>query len=164
MARSELSIAETLDLLAKAPSRLEAFTEGLPPEDVRRRLGPDEWSINDILAHLRSCGDMWGDGIARLLAADHPTFKAINPRTWIEQTDYPDLEFRPSFEAFAAQRAALVATLKALSPEDWERSGTVTGAGKPLQRTVRSFAERLVVHERAHLKEIGRLAAALRAS
>jgi uncharacterized damage-inducible protein DinB len=164
MARSELSIEETLDLLAEAPRRIEESTEGLSAEQLRRRASADEWSINDILAHLRSCGDMWGDGIARLLGADHPTFKAINPRTWIERTDYPDLEFRPSFEAFAAQRANLVATLTALPPEHWERSGTVTGAGKPLERTVRSFAERLVVHERSHVKEIGRLAKALRSS
>ena len=164
MARSELSIEETLTLLAEAPRRIAEFTEGLSPEWVRLRSSADAWSINDILAHLRACADMWGDGIARIMAADHPTFRAINPRNWIEQTDYPDLDFRSSFEAFAAQRAELVSILKALAPDDWDRSGTVTGAGKPLERTVRSFAERLVVHERSHLKEIGRLAEALRAS
>jgi hypothetical protein len=164
MTRGDLSIAETLDLLAEAPRRIEAFTEGLSPEQLRRRLSADAWSINDILAHLRACGDMWGDGIARLLAEDRPTFRAVNPRTWIERTDYPDLEFGPSFVAFAAQRADHVATLTALPPEGWERSGTATGAGKPVQRTVRSFAERLVVHERSHLKEITRVAEALRST
>src|SRR5688572_23073720 len=109
MAMSDLSIEQTLTLLAEAPRRIAEYTDGLSPAQLLRRLGPEVWSINDILAHLRSCGDMWGDGIAGILAADHPTFRAINPRTWIEQTDYPNLEFRPSFEAFAAQRAGLVA-------------------------------------------------------
>lgn len=163
MVRAEYTTDMVLTLLAEASLRIAEVTEGLSPEQLRRRIGQDDWSINDILAHLRSCADMWGDGIARILAADHPTFKAINPRTWIEQTDYPNLEFHPSFEAFAAQRAGLVATLAALPPNDWERLATVTGAGKPLERTVRSFAERLVLHERAHIKQIGRVADALRA-
>ncbi len=158
MAGSDLSVEDTLDLLAEAPRRIAEVTEGLSAEQLRRRPTQGEWSINDILAHLRSCGDVWGNGIAVILAGDQPTFRAIDPRNWITRTDYPDLEFRPSFEAFAARRAELLVTLQALSPDDWERSGTVTGAGKPLRRTVRSFAERLVLHERSHIKQIGRIA------
>ncbi len=162
MARSELTIEQTLTLLAEAPRRIAEFTGRLSPVQLRSRPASDEWSINDILAHLRSCSDMWGGGIATILSEDRPTFRAINPTTWILQTDYPDLEFRPSFMSFAEQRADLVVTLTALSPKDWERSGTVTGAGAPLERTIRSFAERLVIHERSHIKQIERVAVVVR--
>jgi hypothetical protein len=33
----------------------------------------------------------------------------------------------------------------------------VTGAGKPRLRTVRSFAERLAVHERPHIRQVERV-------
>ena len=59
--------------------------------------------------------------------------RAVNPRTWITQTDYLELEFRPSLRAFAVQRAALLAVLEALPPDGWSRAATVTGAGKTLE-------------------------------
>ena len=86
-----------------------------------------------------------------------PTIKAINPRTWIKQTDYLELEFQPSLRAFTTQRADLLAVLEPLPPDGWARAATVTGAGKVLERTVRSYAEWLVRHERPHLKQIERV-------
>jgi len=162
MARGERSIEQTLVMLADVPPRIAKLAEGLSSAQLRTRPSPDDWSITDVLAHLRSCSDMWGGGIATILAEDHPTFRAINPTTWIKQTDYPDLDFSPSFDAYAAQRAGLLAVLESLSPDGWARSGTVTGAGAPLQRTVQSFAERLAIHERSHVKQIGRIAKVLR--
>lgn len=165
MATSKLPAETIIAMLAEAPERIAATTDGLSPQELRQRPAPDEWSITEILAHLRACADMWDDrGIDLLLAEDNPTFRAINPTTWIERTDYPDLEFAPSFAAFAAQRAELVATLRALAPDDWDRAGTATGAGAPIRRTVAAFAGRIAVHERAHLKQIGRVTTTLRGS
>ena len=59
--------------------------------------------------------------------------------------------------AFAEQRAALLAVLEPLPPTGWSRGATVTGAGRPLRRTVASYAEWLVTHERPHVKQIGRI-------
>jgi hypothetical protein len=159
---ASLTSEQTLDLLATAPERIAALTAGLDPAQVWAEPAPGEWSINDVLAHLRACADMWGGAVGRLLAEEHPTVRAINPRTWIRRTDYPDLEFRPSLEAFTAQRARLLVLLEPLPPEGWTRTGTFTGAGAPIVRTVRSFAERLVIHERPHLKQIERIANAMR--
>lgn len=164
VSKNDLSIDQALTMLAEAPAQIATLTDGLSPASLRRRPSPDEWSVTDVLAHLRSCADMWGDGITRILDADHPTFRAINPRTWMERTDYPDLEFRPSFDAFTAQRADLMSVLRALSPEEWARSGTVTGAGKPIERTVESFAVRLAIHERPHIKQIKRIASQIRSA
>jgi hypothetical protein len=100
---------------------------------------------------------MWGKYIGLILDEDRPTFKAVNPTTWIKSTDYMEIEFRPSFSAYAAQRADLLALLKTLPPESWERSATVTGAGKPRERTMRSYAMWLANHEQTHLRHIGRI-------
>ena len=70
--------------------------------------------------------------------------------------------FAPSLAAFTAQRADLLAVLEALPPAGWDRTATVTGAGAVLTRTVRFYAQWLAQHERAHVKEIARIAAALR--
>jgi hypothetical protein len=159
---SAMTAEQALKLLAETPTRLAALSAELTPEQMRTVPAPGEWSANDVLAHLRSCADMWGGAIVTILAEDHPTLRAINPRTWIEQTDYPDLDFDSSLEAFAAQRAELLALLEPLPPEGWDRAATVTGAGKPLERTVLFYARWLASHERPHIKQVARIVDALR--
>ena len=110
-----------------------------------------------MLAHLRACADMWGKCIAVILSEDRPTIKAVNPTTWIKKTNYCEQEFKPSLQAFTAQRAELLAMLKPLAPEAWSRMATVTGAGKPRERTVHTYAQWLANHERSHIKQIERI-------
>jgi hypothetical protein len=152
-----LTIEQVLALLAETPPRLEALTADLAPAQLLTAPNHDEWSANDVLAHLRACADVWGGCIATILAEERPTLRAVNPRTWIMQTDYRELEFQLSLRAFAAQRAALLVVLEALPPEGWSRAVTVTGAGKMLERTVMFYARWLAEHERPHVKQIARI-------
>jgi hypothetical protein len=158
-----LTIEQVLELLADAPPRLAALTAGLAPARLRVVPDSDGWSANDVLAHLRSCADVWGDCIAAILAQDRPTLRAINPRHWITRTDYPDQEFWASLHAFTAQRADLLAVLGPLPSADWARPATVKGAGTPLERTVLTYGQRLAGHEQSHLKQIARIIEAVRA-
>src|SRR5690349_7827376 len=100
---------------------------------------------------------MWGNCIAEMIAHDHPTLRAINPRTWIDKTDYREQAFQPSLQAFTTQRTELLAVLEPLAPAGWSRAATVTGAGKVLERTVLFYAQWLAEHERPHLKQIERI-------
>jgi hypothetical protein len=149
-------------MLAAAPSRIAELTADLTPAQLRTAPASDEWSANDVLAHLRACADVWDGCDMRLLAEDRPTFKANNPRAWITQTDYLDLDFQQSLRAYTTQRADLLAVLESLPRKDWAREATVTGAGKPLTRTVLYYADSLAVHERPHLKQIARIAKTMR--
>jgi hypothetical protein len=152
-----LGIEQVLTLLAETPTRIAALTAGLTPPQLRAAPKPDEWSANEVLAHLRACADVWGNCIGTMLAEDKPTLRAVNPRTWINKTDYVELEFRPSLKSFTAQRADLLAVLKPLPPKGWSRSATVTGAGAVLHRTVLFYAQWLAGHERPHVKQIARI-------
>ncbi len=116
-----------------------------------------EWSANDVLAHLRACADVWGNCIVTIITQDKPTLRAVNPRTWIKDTDYGEQEFQSSLGAFATQRTKLLRVLEPLTREGWSRTALVTGAGKPLERTVLFYGQWLVRHERPHLKQIARI-------
>lgn len=148
-------------MLAAAPPRLAALTADLAPAQLQTRPAAEEWSATEVLAHLRACADVWGDCIRAMLAEDRPTLRAVNPRTWIKRTDYPELEFGPSLRAFTTQRAALLAVLEPLPPAGWARAATVTGAGRVLERTVLSYAQWLAHHERPHVRQIGHIIRAL---
>jgi hypothetical protein len=154
---SPLTIEQVLTLLAATPPRLAALTVDLSPEELQARPAPDEWSANEVLAHLRACADVWGNCIMKIIAQDRPTLRAVNPRTWIKQTDYLELEFGPSLRSFAAQRAELLAVLEPLPPEGWSRTALVTGAGKLLERTVLFYALWLARHERPHVRQVDRI-------
>jgi hypothetical protein len=157
-----LAPEQILTLLAETPRRIVALTAGLAPADLRTAPDPAEWSANDVLAHLRACADVWGGCIVAMIAQDTPALRAVNPRTWIKQTDYPELAFQPSLRAFAAQRADLLALLVPLPPAGWSRAATVTGAGRPLERTVQFYAQWLARHERPHVKQVERIVDTLR--
>lgn len=163
MVATPYPISQLLTLLAAAPSHIVAATADLSATQLRAAPAPDQWSANDVLAHLRACADVWGGCIATILAQDEPTFRAVNPRTWMAQTDYLDLEFKSSLDAFTTQRAALLGVLEPLPLTAWSRGATVKGAGKTLRRTVFSYADWLASHERPHLKQIASVAAMMRA-
>jgi hypothetical protein len=155
-----LTIEEILTLLAEHPKRIAELTTGRPAAHLHTEPKPDEWSVNDVLAHIRACADVWGGAIARILAEDQPTLKGLNPRTWMKQTDYPDLTFRASLRAFTRQRAGLLGGLEPLPPEGWSRTATVVAWGQRSDKSVLEFANKLASHERMHVDQIG---AALRA-
>ncbi len=157
MPERSLTNEQILVMLAATPPRIAALTASLAPAQLCAAPVPDEWSVNEVLAHLRACADMWGGCIAEIIAHDHPTLRAINPRAWINQTGYREQDFRLSLDAFTVQRANLLSSLEPLAPDGWDRAATVTGAGKALERTVRFYAEWLAVHERSHVKQIERL-------
>ncbi|MFL5807221.1 MAG: DinB family protein [Roseiflexaceae bacterium] len=157
MPNRSLTIEQVLTMLAATPLRIAALTAPLVPAQLHTAPSHDEWSANDVLAHLRACADVWGNCIVEMIARDTPTLRAVNPRTWINSTDYLEQEFQPSLQAFATQRADLLAVLESLPHEGWSRMATVTGAGKVLERTVLDYAQRLARHERPHLKQIERI-------
>jgi hypothetical protein len=124
-----LTIDQVLSQLTEQPKAIAALTADLPRARLHRSPSRGEWSINDVLAHLRSCGDMWGAS---------------------------------SLRAFTKQRAELLALLRPLPKAAWSRRATVTGAGKPRERTVMEYAQWLANHERSHVKHIARMVTSAR--
>ena len=162
MTNKYLPIDKILAILKETPPRLAKLTAGLTPNQLHIAPGAGEWSVNEVLAHLRACDDIWGGYyIMTILTQDNPTIKARNPRTWIKNTDYLEQEFQSSLRAFTKQRKKLLGVLEPLSPRDWARMNTLIGAGKPLRQTLLSHADGLARHERAHLKQIERTLNAL---
>jgi len=59
------------------------------------------------------------------------------------------------------QREELLSLLKPLSPAGWSRAATVIRAGKTLEETTLSYADRLASHELEHVEQIERAAEAV---
>ena len=143
---------DLLRALAETPRHLESLTRGLDDPRLQRRPGPDAWSANEILAHLRACADVWGGSIATMIERDHPTLRYVSPRTYIRKTSYTTLPFQQSLQAFSAQRADLVRTLTALA--DWSRGATFTGTTRGREATILSYVRRILAHEQEHREHL----------
>jgi hypothetical protein len=146
-------IEEYLKLLEATPRRIKALTHGIDEIRLHFKSNKKEWSANDILAHLRSCADVWGDSIEDMLASENPKIPYRHPRQWIKKTNYLELPFQESFQAFVAQRKKLLKVLKALSFEGWSRAATIKGK----EHTVFTQARRMAMHEDVHCEEIAEL-------
>jgi len=154
MGEKQIPDDAVLVILEGNPQRIAEFTAGLDETGLHTPPAENEWSVVEVLAHIRSTCDVWGKAIQDILENDRRSFKAVNPRTWIDRTDYPLLDFSPSFEGYLKQRAELLMILRGLKPSDWLRETVVTGAGKPLVRSVHFYAQWLATHERTHVKQI----------
>jgi hypothetical protein len=157
------STGEILEILAEGPARIEAATRGLSDDALCLHPEPDEWSVVEILTHLRACADVWGSQrIWRMLEDDEPSIRAVNPRTWVQETNYSELPFSVSIDAFAKQRQRLLRRLETLDVLGWARGATFTGFGKPRRYTVLGEAEALARHERSHIRQLERRVSLLR--
>ena len=156
---------DILQVMSDSPFRIEAASESLTDTQLVLRPEAEEWSPLEILAHLRACADVWGDQrIGRMLSEDEPTMRAVNPKRWIRDTDYDVVSFRESLEAFSVQRRELLKRLQSISPGDWQRGATLTGGGASRRYSVHTEADAIARHERAHIKQIEKRCALLRAT
>src|SRR5262245_26152386 len=106
-------IENYLKILEETPRRIGNASIGV--DEARLQFAPDKksWSANDILAHIRSCSDLWTHSIYAMLAENEPEFSDINERKWAKVTRYAELPFAESFQAFSLQRENLLRVLKA---------------------------------------------------
>jgi uncharacterized damage-inducible protein DinB len=150
---NSVEIEQFLKNLADAPRRIAAATKGLAEARLYVRTGEEPWSVNDILAHLRASADVRERFIDIMLTQDQPTLRYISPRTYIKKTNYLELSFPESFQAYKKQRSELLNTLKELSIQEWSRSALI----KERPETVFSYTLYLTQHETAHCAQIEEL-------
>lgn len=147
-------IANLLSLLAATPLRLTALTRDFDPTQLQAKAQEAEWSVVEILAHLRVCAEVWGNSIQVMIAQDHPTLRYVSPRTVAKKRNYGTQPYQDSLQAFTQQREALVQVLRALPSVAWSRGATFTGTTRGREQTIASYTQRIADHEAGHLTQI----------
>jgi hypothetical protein len=150
MEANQKEIDWILETLEETQKRIATASKGKPIARLHARADRKTWSLNDILAHIRSSSDVWGDSIGAMLVEEMPTLPNIHPRKWIKQTNYLELDFHESFKAYSLQRKTLLKTLGKLSFEDWSRGAMIGGR----LHTVFTQARRIAKHDSDHCNQI----------
>jgi hypothetical protein len=154
-ATPRLTVEATLEILRGTIPRLTALTHGAPPEHLTA-VTSYGWSVNDQLAHLRSCQEVLGGNMLRIVREDHPAWKATSPRRGQER--YFGTAWDAAFSAFRDGRDELLATLDGLAPESWQRTATVTAPPNTVyEYSTLYYGDWLARHERSHLDHMARI-------
>lgn len=143
-------IEKYTNLLEETTHRIANASKGVEDARLLSKSDKKSWSANDILAHLRSCADVWGESVDAMLAEENPKVPYRHPRQWIKKTDYLELSFQESFRAFKTQRKKFLKALKDLSYKDWSRAAIIKGR----EHTVFTQVRRMAKHENEHCEQI----------
>jgi DinB superfamily len=150
MKATESEVESYLAILAKSPKRIAQAVRGFDETRLCLRADVKPWRVKDILAHLRSCSDLWTHSIYAMLAENEPVFSGINERTWAKVTRCAKLPFHESFQMFSLQRKSLVIVLRDVPFEAWERSGIIFER----RHSVFTQTRRMAKHENEHCEQI----------
>ena len=150
MKATKADIEKILATLADTPGRIADATEEMSDAQLHFKVNKQAWSPSDVLAHLRSCADVWTHSIYAMLAENEPVLPDINERKWAKVARYAELPFFESLQVFTLQRSSLMKVLKELSFEDWERSAIIFER----RHTVFTQARRMAKHETEHCGQI----------
>lgn len=144
-------IDELLFRLSEAPLRIARAVEGYDETALRTVRAEDEWSIVDILAHLRASDEIIAYRAYVILIRDNPALLAYDDRRWSEVARYALADFRTSLALYALRRAELVNMLRHLDLENWQRVGLHESRG-PV--SLLDVVTSLVEHEEEHCTQL----------
>ena len=125
--------------------------------DARRHPQAGEWSILEVVAHLRDRETVAASHLEQLLLTAGSRLR-LHEQEWCDPDPQPARNLGQALYAFGAQRRRTVTLLWAMGPEAWER-----GAQHPYRGwvTVHEIATDLHEHDLEHLWQGRRLREAL---
>ena len=124
-------------------------TAEIPEEHARKPIGPGEWTIAELVAHLVDSDLVAADRMKRVIAEDNPTVMAYDETAWARTLGYADTPIDEAVALFAANRRWMTRILKSLPEEAFARKGMHSEEG-PL--TLASLVAKYIVHLDHHLR------------
>jgi uncharacterized damage-inducible protein DinB len=153
---AKLSPGEIVDKVRAAMAELRAAAEAIPPGRFAERPAAEEWSANEVMAHVVRAGRHFGGAIVRLLDG----VPGGGVRDQLER-DVPERSAAEWWAALEEDRAALFARARAVNPEG-DLEGTVEHPFfGPLNWRETLLFMRL--HDLDHAGQLQKIAAALAA-
>jgi hypothetical protein len=149
-----------IEQYAAGPARLRAALATVPPEAMKWRPAPSEWSAHEIVCH---CADSETNSYARiryLLAEPNPVIQGYDQEQWARDFDYHAAPLEPALATVEAVRANTAALIRRLPEAAWAREGRHTESGR---YTAEDWLQIYADHLEGHARQIEANVAAWRA-
>ncbi len=140
-----------LALMLATPASLQGLMSPVPQTLCRERPLSEEWSLTEILCHLRDTErEVNLPRIRLILDQDEPFITARNSNLWAIERAYNEQDAAEALSEFVASRLETLKILKGISQPDWDRKARHAIFGPTyLLELVRFMAD----HDRLHIHQ-----------
>jgi uncharacterized damage-inducible protein DinB len=160
MDTSSLSNKDLITAYQDAARELVDAVADLTPEELRKRIAPGKWSVQEVVCHIADFEIINAERIRRVLAEDEPTLFNGEPDDFERTLFYEKREVTEELALIQTIRNQTALILRNIPDEAWQRRGIHSTDG-PL--TLRQLIERVCKHIPHHVAFIRDKRAALRA-
>lgn len=108
--------------LERAPDLVLPLVREVPATVVKRRPKPGKWSAHEHACHLATIHPVMNARLDMMLSDPKPRIVSYLPSAEEEDGSSLKLDLNEEMKRFVRDREKLVKRLKALSPEDWQRT------------------------------------------
>lgn len=144
--------ARLLDRYASAVADLEDAVAGISDAELDATPPDGGWTPRMVVHHCADSESMASIRLRRLIAEDSPVIAGYDEPEWARRLHY-DRPIATSLAVVRAVRAASLELLRALTPAEWERTGTHAESGAySVDRWLEIYAE----HTHEHADQIRR--------
>jgi hypothetical protein len=112
-------IQSVIDQLARGPALVRQVIYEVPPELRKRRPAPGVWSAHEHAVHLPAIYPLIIRRLEQMLAQPGCTIKSYEPSRDDADDALLKLDLDAEMDRFDRERAALIARLRTLTPEQW---------------------------------------------
>jgi hypothetical protein len=128
-------------------SRLSALDEG----EIRGlRYAPGKWTLKEVIGHLADDERIFMYRLLCVLRNDRRALDGFDEKEYVGAARFEEQSLADLIDEYRTVRAATVALLRGLTPEQWMRRGIVNG----YEASVRGLAFHIAGHELRHLRTI----------
>jgi uncharacterized damage-inducible protein DinB len=150
-------IMDTQTLIASleaAPGIIIGLVNEVPPQNLKRRPSPNKWSAHEHACHISAGDALFMARLELMLAEPHPRIKSGEPSADEKAGSLLAVDLGEALNLYVRERARVVARLKELSPEDWQRTAEHEAFS---HYSVHIMFRHLLIHEMFHAYRIDEL-------
>jgi len=138
-------------LMLSTPAVVSGLLEQADGQDLMRRPVPKEWSLTEIICHLRDTElEVNLPRLRMLLELDEPFIPARNTDDWAEERSYNTQDIWQALNDFSAARVRTVEILRGLTNEWGRKARHAIFGPTDLLELVKFMAE----HDKLHIRQI----------
>jgi hypothetical protein len=143
-----------LEILRSTADVLEGLVAPLPAPALATPEAGGKWSVRHVVQHLADSELVWGVRMRLILAHDRPAITGYDQDLWADRLDYAHADERAALALFRVVRAANVAILDRLRPDDYARVGVHAERG---EESLRHMITLNAGHDLLHLRQTERI-------
>jgi hypothetical protein len=155
----DITVDAAVETIRGLPVAVRAAVDAVPAETVRRRPGPDVWSVTEYVCHLRDVYATYTIRLHRTRTEDRPTLEPMLNDLRARRFRYNDRDVAAVLDELAATAAGFCDEVASTRPGDWDR----VASRLPGETRTARWLVRQAMHEGVHhLRDILAVGVAVR--